>query len=186
VPDSTVITFVYNKGGKEIEFTSDKFPADFSKDTYQFVKRYDKLIKQGKNNEPPIKGFSLSGETGVDSTEYLLSQPLAIVLFCEKIEEAGKNWKKKFEKVYQAAKSSATPAFIITSEPVKVVNEIRETSFAGMQIFKCDYKAIETAARVIPTIYLLKQGTVVSKYSGSCMLSVINDLKKGMTVTPPQ
>jgi uncharacterized membrane protein YphA (DoxX/SURF4 family) len=185
VPDSTVITFVYNKGGKEIEFTSDKFPADFSKDTYQFVKRYDKLLRAGKNNEPPIKGFSLSGETGVDSTDYLLGQPLAVVLFCEKIEAADKNWKKKFEEVYQVAKNSATPAFIITSEPLKVANEIRATSFAGIQIFKCDYKAIETAARVIPTIYLLNQGTVVSKYSGSCMLSVINDLKKRMTVTPP-
>ncbi len=186
VPDSTVITFVYNKGGKEVEFTSDKFPTDFSKDTYQFVKRYDKLLRAGKNNEPPIKGFSLSGETGVDSTDYLLSRPLAVVLFCEKVEEADKNWKKKFEEVYQATKNSGTPAFIITSEPLKVANEIRGTLFEGIQIFKCDYKAIETAARVIPTIYLLNHGTVVSKYSGSCMLSITKDLKKRTTVTPPQ
>jgi hypothetical protein len=27
IPDSTVISFVYNKGGKEIEFTADKFPG---------------------------------------------------------------------------------------------------------------------------------------------------------------
>jgi uncharacterized membrane protein YphA (DoxX/SURF4 family) len=37
VPDSTVITFVYKKDGKDVEFTADKFPADFNKDTYQFV-----------------------------------------------------------------------------------------------------------------------------------------------------
>src|SRR5579871_6455810 len=29
IPDSTVISFVYNKSGKEIEFTADKFPKDF-------------------------------------------------------------------------------------------------------------------------------------------------------------
>ncbi|MBK6935697.1 MAG: hypothetical protein IPH18_01545 [Chitinophagaceae bacterium] len=51
---------MYKKDGREVEFTADKFPADFSKDTYEFVKRYDKLVRAGKNNEPPIKGFNLS------------------------------------------------------------------------------------------------------------------------------
>ena len=55
IPDSSVITFVYQKGGKEIEFTSDKFPADFDS-TYTFVRRYDKLLRKG-NAEPPIKDF---------------------------------------------------------------------------------------------------------------------------------
>src|SRR6185436_8860098 len=59
VPDSTVITFVYKKDGKEIEFTADKFPADFNQDSYQFVKRFDKVIRKGKNTEPKIKGFVL-------------------------------------------------------------------------------------------------------------------------------
>jgi uncharacterized membrane protein YphA (DoxX/SURF4 family) len=56
IPDSTVITFVYEKAGKQVEFTADQFPADFSADTYKFISRYDKVIKKGKNNEPPIKG----------------------------------------------------------------------------------------------------------------------------------
>src|SRR5215471_11095481 len=30
IPDSTVITFVYSKGGKEVEFTADKLPDDLS------------------------------------------------------------------------------------------------------------------------------------------------------------
>src|SRR6185503_8323608 len=32
VPDSTVISFIYKKDGKEVEFTADKFPADFNPD----------------------------------------------------------------------------------------------------------------------------------------------------------
>ena len=47
VPDSTVITFVYEKEGKEVEFTSDKFPADFNDSLYKFVNRYDKVIRKG-------------------------------------------------------------------------------------------------------------------------------------------
>ena len=55
IPDSTVITFVYDKQGKQVEFTSDKFPDDFDDSLYHFVKRYDKVIREG-NAQPPIKG----------------------------------------------------------------------------------------------------------------------------------
>jgi hypothetical protein len=60
VPDSIVMTFVYDKQGQKVEFTADKFPGDFNDSLYKFINRYDKLIRKGKNNEPPIKGFSLT------------------------------------------------------------------------------------------------------------------------------
>ena len=58
VPDSTVITMVYEKGGKRLEFDATHFPADFN-DSYHFVSRYDKLIRKG-NAVPPIKDFVLT------------------------------------------------------------------------------------------------------------------------------
>ncbi|HEU4859888.1 MAG TPA: BT_3928 family protein, partial [Chitinophagaceae bacterium] len=60
VPDSIVMTFVYDKQGQKVEFTADKFPDDFNDSLYKFINRYDKLVRKGKNNEPPIKGFSLT------------------------------------------------------------------------------------------------------------------------------
>ena len=54
IPDSTVISFVYEKDGATVEFTSDNFPDDFDDSIYHFVKRYDKLIRKG-NAEPAIK-----------------------------------------------------------------------------------------------------------------------------------
>ena len=36
------------------------FPADFNADTPEFVNRYDKVIRKGRNNQPPIKGLVLS------------------------------------------------------------------------------------------------------------------------------
>ena len=68
VPDSIVMTFVYDKQGQKVEFTADKFPTDFNDSLYKFVDRYDKLVRKGKNNEPPIKGFTLTGAKNVDST----------------------------------------------------------------------------------------------------------------------
>lgn len=167
IPDSTVITFVYKKDGKDIEFTADKFPADFNKDTYQFVKRLDKVVRKGKNNEPAIKGFVLTGETNIDSTSFVLDQPYAVMLFCEKFTGAGSAWKKKFETVYANAVSKNIPCYIVTAEPAAAAEAVKGTAFQQVPVFKCDYKAIQTAARSDLCVYLLQQGTVVNKFSGA-------------------
>ncbi|MEI2737375.1 MAG: BT_3928 family protein [Chitinophagaceae bacterium] len=177
VPDSTVITFVYKKDGKEVEFTADKFPADFNKDTYQFIKRFDKVVRKGKNNEPPIKGFVLTGTTNADSTDFVLDLPYSVLLFCEKFSATGTGWKKRFAEVYASATAKNIPCFIITAEPAEAAAALTGTSFKDITIFKCDYKAIQTAARSELCIYLLKQGTVISKYSGKKMTSITGDLK---------
>lgn len=165
IPDSTVITFVYTKEGKEIEFTADKFPADFNSKTYTFVKRNDKIVRKGSNNEPPIKGFVLTGETNTDSTSIVLQQPYAVLLFCERFTTAGKDWIQKMEMIQAAAKAKNIPCYIITAEPGEAVSVLRNTGLNNVQVFKCDYKVIETAARSNPCVYVLKSGTVLGKWS---------------------
>ncbi len=166
VPDSTVITFVYKKGGQQVEFTADKFPADFNATTYEFVSRYDKVVRKGRNNEPPIKGFVLTGETDTDSTSFVLEQPHSLLLFIEHFSKAGKSWKEDFGKIYLAAKSKNIPVFIITAEPGKAAAELAGTAFSEVQVFKCDFKVIETAARAPACLYVLEKGTVMGKWSG--------------------
>jgi uncharacterized membrane protein YphA (DoxX/SURF4 family) len=165
VPDSTQITYVYKKDGKTIEFTADKFPDDFASPPYEFVKRYDKILKQGKNNIPPIKGFVLSGTTDTDSTQYVLSQPYALVIFCENFSTPVSKWKTDFEKLYAAAKAKNIPAFAVTTQLTEAQTNFASTSFKDITIFKCDYTAVRTAARSNPTIFLLKQGTIEDKQS---------------------
>jgi uncharacterized membrane protein YphA (DoxX/SURF4 family) len=165
VPDSTVITFVYKKDGKEIEFTADKFPDDFATPPYEFVRRYDRILKKGKNNAPPIRGFILSGPTNEDSTQYVLSQPYAILLFCENFSEPFSSWKKNFEDLYAAAAAKNILAFAITTQLEEARRQFAGTGFSNITVFKCDFTAIRTAARANPTVYLLKQGTVVDKQS---------------------
>lgn len=166
IPDSTVITFVYKKDGKDIEFTADKFPADFNADTYKFVSRYDKVIRKGKNNEPPIKGFVLSGESNEDSTAFVLQQPYAVLLFIEDFSKAGTGWKKSFDNIYKTASIKNIPVFLVTAEPSAAPKEVSGTSFAAVRIFKCDYKVIETASRAPACVYVIQKGTVMGKWSG--------------------
>ncbi|HTD93210.1 MAG TPA: BT_3928 family protein [Chitinophagaceae bacterium] len=165
IPDSTVITFVYKKAGAQIEFTADKFPADFNDSIYTFVSRYDKIIRKGSNNEPPIKGFALSGVTGADSTTVVLSQPYAVVLFAEDFSTPVSKWKDDFARLYTAAISKRIPVYAVTNRGDEAVRQFAQLPFPAIQLFTCDYTAIRTAARVNPTIYFLKAGTIVDKQS---------------------
>jgi len=165
VPDSTVITFVYNKGGQQVEFTADKFPADFNSTDYTLVKRFDKIVRKGKNNQPPIAGFYLSGITKTDSTQAVLQQPYAVLLFCEDFSVPVSKWEKSFAELYTAAKAKNIPLFLITSKPDEAIVKLSGTPFRDIQILTCDNTAIRTAARTNPSLYVLKQGTILGKWS---------------------
>jgi uncharacterized membrane protein YphA (DoxX/SURF4 family) len=165
VPDSTVITFIYEKGGKQVEFTADKFPADFNSTTYKLIKRYDKVVRKGKNNQPPIAGFNLSGVSNEDSTQVILQQPYAILLFCEDFSVPVSRWEKDFSAIHAEAKAKNIPAYLVTTQPTEAVNKLSGTSFSNIQVLKCDNTAIRTAARTNPCLFVLKQGTILGKWS---------------------
>ena len=161
-PDSFAIRFIYEKGGKQFEFSPSSLPPDLS--TYTFVSRKDKLVRKG-NAEPAIKGFTLSGVTEEDSTEIILGQPYAVLLFCENFSVPVSKWEKGFAKLYAVVKTKNIPAYMITSDPGKAPEKISGTSFGNIQILKCDFTAIRTAARTNPCIYVLNKGTILGKWS---------------------
>jgi uncharacterized membrane protein YphA (DoxX/SURF4 family) len=160
LPDSFAIRFVYEKAGKQFEFAPADLPADL--DSYNYVSRTDKLIRKG-NAEPPIRGFSLTGITDQDSTAIVLSQPYAVILFCEDFTTPFSAWKDEFAKVYAAAKTKNIPVYAVTSRREEAISNFAATPFASIPVFVCDYTAIRTAARTNPCVYLLKEGTVADK-----------------------
>ncbi len=179
VPDSTVITFIYEKGGKQVEFSADKFPADFNKTDYKLIKRYDRVVRKGKNNQPPIAGFNLSGVTNEDSTKIILQHPYAVILFVEDFSVPLSKWQKSFSDIYATAKAKNIPVYLITTQPDEAVKQLAGTSFNTLQILKCDNTAIRTAARVNPCLFILQQGTIKGKWSRHDFSSG-NKLLKGL------
>ena len=162
VPDSFAIRFVYEKGGKLHEFDMMELPADI--ETYTFKDRKQSLVKKG-NAVPAITGFSVSGESGVDSTQHILDLPFVVLLFLENPDANLKKWDAEFGLMYTLIRSKNIPVFIITTsiEPVRAA--IQNTAFTDIPILKCDFTAIRTAARANPTIYVLEKGTVKGKWS---------------------
>jgi uncharacterized membrane protein YphA (DoxX/SURF4 family) len=161
IPDSTVITFVYEKQGQQVEFTADNFPEDFDDSVYHFVKRYDKLIRKG-NAEAPIKDFVLNSLSGADTTDALLSaKGYTVLLFIRDKAEEG-SWRTSFEQIADNAAQKNIPSLIIT-------NNIEDNSayFKNDPVItwlRCDVVPIKTAARANPTLYLLQNGTIIDKW----------------------
>ena len=164
VPDSSVISFVYEKNSKQVEFTADKFPADFD-DSYKFVKRYDKLIRKG-NAEAAIKDFNLVTISGTDTTQELLQKPgFKIFIFAKELADSSPAWNKEFSVIYSLAKSKNIPVYFITANAEQVAAYMDANKLTDeIPILKCDATAIKTAARVDPTLYLLKQGIILNKW----------------------
>ncbi|MET0463612.1 MAG: BT_3928 family protein [Chitinophagaceae bacterium] len=162
IMDSFAIRFIYQKDGKDFEFAPENLPADLG--SYTYKSREDKLIRKG-NAEPPIKGFTLSGVTGIDSTDVVLSHPQAILLFAEDFSTPISAWKADFEKLYASANAKNIPVYAITGRSEEAKRQFAGTGFSDVQILTCDNTAIRTASRTNPSVYLLKQGTIVEKES---------------------
>jgi uncharacterized membrane protein YphA (DoxX/SURF4 family) len=183
VPDSTVITFVYNKQGKQVEFTSDNFPDDFDDSLYHFVKRYDKLIRKG-NAEPAIKDFALTALSGSDSTNAILGQKGYVVFLFVK-DQMNTNYdrdeNKQLRSILDYARTKAIPVYVITNTK-EVLSELalvtKDTVLTSVNAFMCDAVAIKTAARANPALYLLKDGTILNKWAYADFKKAYQEINK--------
>jgi uncharacterized membrane protein YphA (DoxX/SURF4 family) len=177
IPDSTVISFVYNKQGKKVEFTADKFPEDFDDTVYQFVKRYDKVVRKG-NAEAAIKDFALQTATGTDTTQAMLNDPAyQIWIFTQGLDN-DPVWKNNFSVLHALLKQKNIPVSFITSNYDNVAAWLNKTGiYKEVSLLKCDFVAIKTAARANPTLYLVKQGTIMGKWSWSDLQKAIKAIE---------
>jgi Predicted membrane protein len=164
VPDSTVITFVYNKGGQEVEFTASEFPEDFDDSLYQFVKRYDKVVRKG-NAEPAIKDFSLVTFYGNDTTKALLTEDrYQLYLFLKDGYKTG-SWTEALDAIMRTAEQKKIDGIMVTSLPLEALRHQPPDVFYAFTPVQCDVVAIKTAARANPALFLVKNGTILEKWS---------------------
>ncbi len=170
VQDSFVMKFIYQKGGKRFEFAPEELPADLN--AYTFIDREQKLVRKG-NAESAIKGFSLTGLSGTDSTSAILQLPKVILLFCEYFKNDTPGWIEDFKKVKNEAEQKNIPVFIVTPDVNAAQQLFLKNNLNDVAIFGCDNTAVKTAARANPTIFLLQQGIVKTKYSYLQMVHIL-------------
>jgi uncharacterized membrane protein YphA (DoxX/SURF4 family) len=160
IPDSTVIMFTYEKNGKRSSFTADNFPADFD-DSYAFVKREDKVVRKGTAT-PAIRDFAMQTPSGTDTAQALLSEPgYKLLLFLKDGYKTGE-WINIMEMISNEAAKKNIKGFMATNLEVEAN---REGFLSQLYAVRTDGTAIKTAARYNPTLFLLKNGTVMKKWS---------------------
>lgn len=166
IPDSTVITMIYEKGGKQLEFDASHFPADFN-DSYHFVKRYDKLVRKG-NAEAAIKDFILLTGAGTDTTQAVLeAKGYKLLVFVKDMDHVP-HTREGIGMAITIARAKSIPVFLVTADYDGLTAWTHGSGIDNFVILvKCDATAIKTAARSLdkPAYFLLKNATIVKKWS---------------------
>jgi uncharacterized membrane protein YphA (DoxX/SURF4 family) len=175
IPDSTVINFVYQKEGKEVEFDAEHFPSDFNDSIYTFIKRYDKLIREG-NAKPPIKDFVIISSTGSDTTQAILNDPKdQWILFVKSAGNQNEEWYSHVFNIAETTHKKSINLIAVTPEAESLAAIFAQKKI-NIPIMKGDLVAIKTAARSNPTLYQLRQGQILAKYGKASFKELENKL----------
>jgi hypothetical protein len=83
-------------------------------------------------------------------------------------------WNKDLSVVLTMARAKQIPVFFITGEYENMTSWVGQQGLTGLvTVLKCDGTAIKTAARANPTLYLIKGGTILRKWSYADFRNVI-------------
>jgi uncharacterized membrane protein YphA (DoxX/SURF4 family) len=155
-------TYVYKKDGKKIELSQDSLEKVNLDSTYEFVKRDEKIIKEGVPAK--IAEFSLISLDGNDTTSDIFNQQnYYVMLFANDFSSYDKWHNKYFDELLNELSAKHIPFFLVTSQKDKAVQLFGNDKRVNILI--CDGTVIKTAARVNCTYFLMQKADVKGKYS---------------------
>ncbi|MEO7307027.1 MAG: BT_3928 family protein [Ferruginibacter sp.] len=160
IPDKFDYRFIYKKNGENKEYIVSALPDS----SWEFVERKQVLVEKGKNNIPLINDFTLTTQSGADTTEALLNSSGEYYLLFIKEYPGDEQWSATED--YMQLRDKDKPHFVVTSQP-KEINRLFNggRNKFNVEILTCDATAIKTAARVNPTLYLMKGPVIQRKLS---------------------
>ena len=153
--------FIYEKDGKQKEFTMENVPAGDS--TWTFVSTETKLIKQGY--VPPISDFLLLTLEGEDLTETILSDTTGVfLLFAPKLETANEERIDEINNIYDYAQEHQMQFYCVTSSESEAIDRWIDYTGAEYPFLFGDETMIKTIIRANPGLMFLKGGTILAKW----------------------
>ncbi len=163
--------YLNKETGKEesVAIMSDK--PDYSKlgnyaDTtkWKFVNREDNVIEEAFI--PEISDFNVSDESGNNLTEQILQEPdYQFMIVSEHFDKTSAEGWKKIKELEAAAEKEGLFTFALVGEGYNEIEKFRHENQLAFPFYPGDAKVCVTIARVNPSVILLKQGTIVDKWS---------------------
>lgn len=160
IPDSTVMVFIYEKAGKQFEYVNEVPENVINDSTYIFIDRKDKIVREG-NTTPAITDLAFYTPAGSDTTGSVLSeQKPAVWMFVKSFEQL-QEVPEEVNSLIQLCNKKKISFNLITPDKKSGINF--KTHTPGVTVLVCDAVVIKTAARAIPTFFLVQDGTILEK-----------------------
>lgn len=161
-PDQYTTTFILQKEGKEQEFTLDQYPSDT---TWQFVRQHNVLTQKGYT--PPIHDFVIYNlSTQSDITDQILEDTSYVfLLVTPSLSKTAQSNTDKINDIYDYAAFYGYPFYMLTASDESAIQQWIDETGAEYQFCNVDQIALKTMIRAYPGLVVLKNGTIIQKFS---------------------
>ena len=154
-------TFIMEKNGKRKEFTLDNYPDA----SWKFID--SKTVQTSEGYIPPIHDFSITdNKTGLDLTNSVLSHKgYTFLLIAPHLETADDSNFGDIDRLYEYAQSYDIPFYCLTASTTKAIKRWVDLTGAEYSFCITDEAVLKTIIRSNPGLLLLKDGTIINKWS---------------------
>ena len=154
-------TFIMEKNGQRKEFTLDNYPDA----SWKFID--SKTVQTSEGYIPPIHDFSITdNKTGLDLTNSVLSHKgYTFLLIAPHLETADDSNFGDIDRLYEYAQSYDIPFYCLTASTAKAIKRWIDLTGAEYPFCITDEAVLKTIIRSNPGLLLLKDGTIINKWS---------------------
>ena len=158
-------TFILRKNGVTREFTLDNYPDS----TWEYVDT--KTVQTKKGYEPPIHDFAITtNDTGEDITEQVLTKKgYTFLLVSPRLAVADDSNFGDIDQIYEYAGENGVDFFCLTASTNEDIERWRELTGAEYTFCNADETTLKTMIRSNPGLILLKDGTIIGKWSHNAL-----------------
>jgi hypothetical protein len=154
-------TLTYSKEGIKKDFTMENYPKT---NDWTFEDSKSRLIKKGY--EPPIHDFAILSQAGDDITEDVLSDPsYSFLMIAHKLGETKDNNAAKFNEIYDYSKKYDYGFYALTASSAGEIQDWIDITGTEYPFYTMDDVTLKTIIRSNPGLLLLKNGTIINKWS---------------------
>ncbi len=153
--------FTLEKNGEKKEFTLENYPDS----TWKFIDT--RTVLKEKGYEPPIHDFSMVElNTGDDITDDVLTDMgYTFLLVAHRIEEADDSNIDLINEVFDYSVEHGYKFYCLTSSPEEQIEFWKDKTGAEYPFCQMDDITLKTMIRSNPGLMLIKNGTILNKWS---------------------
>lgn len=158
-------TFLLRKNGETREFTLDNYPDS----TWEYVDT--RTVQTKKGYEPPIHDFALTScDTGEDITEQVLTKKgYTFLLVSPRLAVADDSNFGDIDQIYEYAEENGADFYCVTASANDEIERWRDLTGAEYRFCNADETTLKTMIRSNPGLMLLKDGTIIGKWSHNAL-----------------